>query len=135
MVPAVPVAEMLENGIRTTIAKIGAAEKINESYVGRVLRLTLLAPDIVVDLEWTPAGRHHDGHPEAGISGVLACPTRCVRAHNKRSKAGLGSFKAQQKGVEASTGLPVASSALRAYLPSINPGAGLLKGNVNHLGG
>ena len=26
---------------------IAAAEKINESYVGRVLRLTLLAPDIV----------------------------------------------------------------------------------------
>jgi hypothetical protein len=30
-----------------TIAEIAAAEKINESYVGRVLRLTLLAPDIV----------------------------------------------------------------------------------------
>ena len=28
-------------------AEIAAAEKINESYVGRVLRLTLLAPDIV----------------------------------------------------------------------------------------
>jgi len=30
-----------------SIAEIAAAEKINESYVGRVLRLTLLAPDIV----------------------------------------------------------------------------------------
>src|SRR5262245_9704419 len=39
--------EMLENGTYTTIAEIAAAEKINESYVGRVLRLTLLAPDIV----------------------------------------------------------------------------------------
>jgi ParB-like chromosome segregation protein Spo0J len=39
--------EMLENGTHATIAEIGAAEKINESYVGRVLRLTLLAPDIV----------------------------------------------------------------------------------------
>jgi hypothetical protein len=38
---------MLENGTYATIAKIAAAEKINESYVGRVLRLTLLAPDIV----------------------------------------------------------------------------------------
>src|ERR1044072_1290179 len=27
--------------------EIAAAEKINETYVGRVLRLTLLAPDIV----------------------------------------------------------------------------------------
>jgi hypothetical protein len=39
--------EMLENGTHATIAEIAAAEKINDSYVGRVLRLTLLAPDIV----------------------------------------------------------------------------------------
>lgn len=39
--------EMLENGTHATIAEIATAEKINESYVGRVLRLTLLAPDIV----------------------------------------------------------------------------------------
>jgi hypothetical protein len=39
--------EMLENGTHTTIAEIAAAEKINESYVGRVLRLSLLAPDII----------------------------------------------------------------------------------------
>ena len=39
--------EMLENGEYATIREIAAAEKINESYVGRVLRLTLLAPDIV----------------------------------------------------------------------------------------
>jgi hypothetical protein len=39
--------EMLENGSHVTIAEIAAREKINESYVGRVLRLTLLAPDIV----------------------------------------------------------------------------------------
>jgi hypothetical protein len=39
--------EMLENGTHATIAEIAAAEKINESYVGRILRLTLLAPDII----------------------------------------------------------------------------------------
>jgi hypothetical protein len=38
---------MLENGTYATIAEIAAAEKINESYVGRVLRLTLLAPNSV----------------------------------------------------------------------------------------
>ena len=50
--------EMLENGTHTTIAEIGATEKINESYVGRVLRLTLLAPDIVEAIlgGWQPAG-------------------------------------------------------------------------------
>ena len=40
-------AKCWENGTRATIAEIAAAGKINESYVGRVLRLTLLAPDIV----------------------------------------------------------------------------------------
>ena len=39
--------EMLENGTHGTIAEIAAAENINESYVGRLLQLTLLAPDVV----------------------------------------------------------------------------------------
>jgi hypothetical protein len=38
---------MLETGRYGMIAELAAAEKINESYVSRVLRLTLLAPDIV----------------------------------------------------------------------------------------
>ncbi len=38
---------MLESGQFTTINELAAAEKINSSYVSRVLRLTLLAPDIV----------------------------------------------------------------------------------------
>ena len=39
--------EMLEDGTHATIAEIAVAEKINGTYVGRVLRLTLLAPDII----------------------------------------------------------------------------------------
>ena len=38
---------MLETGRFPTINELAAAEKINSSYVSRVLRLTLLAPDIV----------------------------------------------------------------------------------------
>jgi hypothetical protein len=38
---------MLETGRYGTIAELAGAEKINESYVSRVLRLTLLAPDHV----------------------------------------------------------------------------------------
>ena len=38
---------MLETGRYGTITDLAAAEKINASYVSRVLRLTLLAPDIV----------------------------------------------------------------------------------------
>src|SRR4051812_32580922 len=39
--------EMLENGDHATICEIAYAEKINGSYVSRILRLTLLAPNIV----------------------------------------------------------------------------------------
>ena len=38
---------MLETGRFSTINELAAAERINSSYVSRVLRLTLLAPDIV----------------------------------------------------------------------------------------
>lgn len=37
----------LETGVHTCVRDIAKAEKINESYVFRVYRLTLLAPDIV----------------------------------------------------------------------------------------
>src|SRR5688572_24976486 len=47
--------EMLENGTYATIGEIAAAEKINASYVGRLLRLTLLAPATV---ETILEGRH-----------------------------------------------------------------------------
>jgi hypothetical protein len=39
--------DMLENGRHATIKEIASDETINESYIARVLRLTLLAPDIV----------------------------------------------------------------------------------------
>jgi hypothetical protein len=39
--------QMLETGRFATINELAAAEKINSSYVSRVLRLTLLAPDMV----------------------------------------------------------------------------------------
>ncbi len=50
--------EMLENGAYGTIAEIATAESINESYVGRVLRLTLLVPDLI---ETILAGRQPTG--------------------------------------------------------------------------
>ena len=38
---------MLETGTVATVTEIAAKERINASYVSRILRLTLLAPDIV----------------------------------------------------------------------------------------
>ena len=68
--PAFRWREMLENGTYATIAEIAAAETINESYVGRVLRLTLLAPDIV---EMIMSGQQpaelQTGQPHEAFSG------------------------------------------------------------------
>ena len=38
---------MLESGVVSTVGEIAVREKINKSYVSRVLRLTLLGPEIV----------------------------------------------------------------------------------------
>jgi hypothetical protein len=38
---------LIENGTYASIAEIARAEQINDSYVSRLLRLTLLAPEIV----------------------------------------------------------------------------------------
>jgi hypothetical protein len=56
--------EMLENGRYGTIAELAASEKINEAYVSRILRLTLLAPSIV---EAIMEGRHTAETTLAGL--------------------------------------------------------------------
>lgn len=38
---------LMESGRFASVTELAVAENINQSYVGRVLRLTLLAPDIV----------------------------------------------------------------------------------------
>ena len=55
---------MLESGRYATIDELAKAEKINPSYVSRVLRLTLLAPDIV---EAVLDGRQPEGMTLPGL--------------------------------------------------------------------
>jgi hypothetical protein len=50
-----PLAGMLEHGVYASITDLAAAEQINQSYVCRVLRLTLLGPNLV---ETILDGRH-----------------------------------------------------------------------------
>ena len=50
--------EILEGGGYSSVAELAAAEKVNPSYVSRVMRLTLLAPDII---EAIVEGRQADG--------------------------------------------------------------------------
>ena len=55
---------MLETGRFATITELAAAEKINVSYVARMLRLTLLAPDLV---EAILDGRQPEGMTLPGV--------------------------------------------------------------------
>lgn len=55
---------MMEAGRYGTIDELAAAEKINSSYVSRLLRLTLLAPDIV---EAILDGRQPEGMTLPGL--------------------------------------------------------------------
>ena len=55
---------MLEAGRYGTIGELAAAEKINDSYVSRLLRPTLLAPDIV---EAILDGRQAEGMTLPGL--------------------------------------------------------------------
>ena len=60
---------MLESGEFGTLAELADAERISRSYVCRILRLTLLAPDIVE--------RILDGRPTAGfVAAAEAIPGR-----------------------------------------------------------
>jgi hypothetical protein len=61
--------KLLETGVYGTIEEIAAAEKINASYVGRLLRLTLLAPDIV---EAILDGRHPTDMTLAALMGPFS---------------------------------------------------------------
>jgi len=54
---------MLENSEYGTLAELADAERISRAYVCRVLRLTLLAPDVVE--------RILDGRPTAGLPQLL----------------------------------------------------------------
>ena len=75
--------KFLETGVYGTIEEIAAAEKINSSYVSRLLRMTLLAPSIVEAIldgrqpaEMTLAGLMApfavawEEQVEAGFSGI-----------------------------------------------------------------
>lgn len=59
---------LIETGAVATVQEIAAAENINPSYVSRVLRLTLLAPEIV---EAVAAGMEVSG---AAALGTLMMP-------------------------------------------------------------
>jgi hypothetical protein len=88
---------MLEEGVYTSVSEIGDAENISKSYVSRILRLAMLAPDIIdavlagrtdqgVMLEQLepplPASWSDQWKALQGVAGDdRGDPTRCQVAH------------------------------------------------------
>ena len=69
---------MLETGRFATVTELAAAEKINVSYVARILRLTLLAPNVV---EAILDGRQPDGMTLPGV--MEGVPVEWGRSHEQ----------------------------------------------------
>jgi hypothetical protein len=67
---------MMETGRFATINELASAEKINSSYVSRLLRLTLLAPEIV---EVILDGRQPEGMTLPGLMELF--PVEWERQH------------------------------------------------------
>ena len=72
--------KMLESGRYSTIKEMAAAEKMAESYLSRILRLTLLAPDIV---EAILDGRQPDDMTLPGLMEPF--PVEWVKQQQSRS--------------------------------------------------
>jgi hypothetical protein len=55
--------KLLDDGVYGSVIEIAKSEKLSQSYVSRILRLTLLAPEIVE--------RVLDGRPTAGLAELM----------------------------------------------------------------
>jgi hypothetical protein len=45
---------MIESGAYASSAELAKAEKVNDSYLSRIVRLTLIAPDFTEAIFWGP---------------------------------------------------------------------------------
>ena len=75
---------MLESGKYGSIQELAEAERVDRAYVGRLLQLTLLAPDLVeavlssqfINLGVPPAQLPYDWQPQRETAGLAATPHR-----------------------------------------------------------
>ena len=79
--------KMLREGDYQTLEEIADVENINPSYVSRLLRMTLLSPEIV---EAILAGRHPDGLTMA--RAMQPIPEEWIRQHEHFCAAGAAAF-------------------------------------------
>ena len=112
--------KMLDKGVHATLEDLARAKGVGASYVSRVLRLTLLAPDIV---EAILDGRQSAESKPSGEGRGQAAVCRFARAfqfHGRRSsrrEAGLPAMRARTSASQAcgSTSLSFAV-VIRPYM-------------------
>jgi hypothetical protein len=66
---------MLADGVHATLEDLARAKGVTPSYVSRVLRLTLLAPELVEAIldGRQPAGRRRCGGRAAPLGSIASC--------------------------------------------------------------
>lgn len=81
---------MLDDGRYASISEMAAAEKLDRGYLGRLLQLTLLAPDIV---EAIVGGRQKEGMSSAmlmqGVPMDWAAQRSCAEWHPRPTRSRL----------------------------------------------
>ena len=96
---------MLDDGVFASVSEIGDAENISKSYVSRILRLALLAPDII---EMILGGRSERNPPaeaafvcgvrRARIAHATSLTTGCETSPWVRECRGSRSFEGRRAG-------------------------------------
>ncbi len=75
---------MLDEGRYASVTEMAAAEKIDRGYLGRLLQLTLLAPDtIAAILDGTQGGELTLPSLMVGFDPIWECQARSRRRHRK----------------------------------------------------
>ncbi|MGK7864870.1 hypothetical protein [Falsiroseomonas sp. E2-1-a4] len=111
---------MMETGCFGTINELAAAEKINSSYVSRLLRLTLLAPDIV---EAILDGRQAEGVTLPALMETFPVPWDGQRTHiraltHPTRNPGIGPFRST---IERPNGTRMPGTKSPAFHPDQTP--------------
>jgi hypothetical protein len=111
--------KLLDEGVFTSVSEIGDAEKISTSYVSRILRLALLAPDMV---ESNPRGDGRSG-AGAGEPGAAAADGLVSRVSFLRYPPASADPKPRRlpRATGAATSTHVERVPARAWRASFSP--------------
>jgi hypothetical protein len=87
--------KLLEIGVYGSGEEIAAAEKINASYGGRILRLTLLAPEIAEAILDGRRNLNHQVVPSISLAGgkITKAPSTAATSNSANAKPKIFAFQ------------------------------------------